>query len=1154
MSVPGRTQLPESLRRVIDGYRRRWRAVRAQTGMLATLGVLACGVGAAVAADRLLRLSPTLRAIALTLIAIATLACLARWVAWPALRRLRDRDAAAHLGHSFPAVEEDMVSAVELSSDGTRQAGISEGLIRSALRHIAQRARSVDYRIAVPLRPVLVAGASVLAILVILTIVYHVRPEACRNALARLLRPNADVPFFCYTRLRVDPGDHVVRIGDSVDVAIATSGRPARLARVRGRKGDGSAPADRISARLACTDGAAHWNTGPLFKDMSYRVWAGDAMSDWRRIRVVPAPALTQKAATLTLPKYAGSGTQTLEKIEGPLHVVRGTQVVLRLRPVDRGDDPRLRCFGQARAGRAVLTLTADKSGTLVSEPFTPSATAEYTIELTDGFGLENRAAESVFVKVSPDRKPVVAIEKPGRDLLVLTGETVAVKATARDEFGIRRLQLCLRTIKGSDAGAEPARWQRRPLADGAANAAAIEAETTLSVDGLALIAGDVLEYRGEAADFADDEVLRRGYSPTYRLTVLTKMEHLELVLARLKELQLAMLRRAAAQRAQAAEAASLAEDADAQDAQDEARAAQDRQLAQAQATRDLARKLESLIPELARNDTTPTDMLTEMERLGRGVRSVAQGPMQNAAEQFGRAAQGAQPQQGQPSPLLLAEQHAGEAGRRLEQLSQLAERMQRRGLLEKLASEAEALAVRQRGLKDNLLPLARKTIGTDADRLDKKDRRQLKHLVTFQRTLKEGVDTLGKDIEKASATLSFSNPEDAATAEKARAHLEKEKVADRTQRIADRLEQNALFAQVPEQESVARSLTEVADILRERIASDSVEAITRAIEEFIQRQKAINGQIQAAIDKKEKALRPAEMGANQSRLQRDVSELAAALHWLAREIALFRSQTAAKLDAAGSEMASGSSDLFRKALPEGLEHGKRALAILEDARDTFSQELQQMQQAMMNAEMMEALFLLQRCIVGQTRVNRTTQEADSVRRRNAEAADQMALGLSRNQAKVHVDATELEKRIKQQFPNAAQLVGKSAEKMDLSRIALGAADTGTETRQVQKMALALLERLLADPQSGMGGAMAGARAQAMMQMMAAGASAGGFTGGTNAPIMPATLGNAKNEDWRRVRSRFDEQLGAAADVQAPSQYRGLLDAYFDRLRKEPPR
>ncbi len=1162
MSAPKHSRLPGALRKLIDRYRRRWRAIHAETGVLVTFGVLGASVGAAVAADRLLRLSPVLRAIALGAIVAGAALCLGRWVLWPALRRMRDRDAAAKLGHHFPKVEEDLVSAVELSSPELNEQGISHGLVVSALGQIAGRSKDVDYRRAVPVKPLLKVAGAVAAVLAVLFVGYQLQREAVRNALTRLFRPTARVPFFSYTKLEVAPGDRVVRVGDAVEVVATTTGRAARVARLVGRKGDGSEPADRIYARLECEAGVGRWHSGPLFDDLAYRLTAGDAVSAWYRVRVVPPPSLTSNGALLTLPASAGSRQGAHEKLDGPLQILKGTQVVVRARAASRGDDPRLRCSGQMRAGGQAIPLAPDAAGALVSQPLRPETTAEYLITLTDGYGLRNRTPDSVFIKVLPDRVPVVSIARPGRDLLALAGDVIAIEATARDEFGLRGLLLRTRAIKRESDEAVPDRWQMLELETGGPDVAALAGTTTLNLERLGIVPGDVLEYKAEASDYADDALFRRGYSPVYRVTVLTEMEHLERVLARLKELQLELLRRAAGQHAQAGQAARLGKAAqEGKDVGEGARAAEDRELDEARGTERLARKLERLIPDLARNPAAPTDMMTDMERLGDRTRSVALEQMREAADAFHKGAQQSQQAQpgqpgqpGQPPPQRMAPFHraqeqAREAGRRLEQLARLADRMQRRTLLEKLAAQAEDLAARQRGLKDNLVPIARKTIGTDAVNLPEAIRRALGRIVTAQRQIQGDVVTLGKEIDKAAASLGFTNPNDAKTADDARRKLDDDKVARRAGEIGERLAGNAVFSQIPAQESVAQSLLDVADILRRGVGSDLAGMIMKELEEFIARQKEINGDIGLAIKKDAKAFRPPQMGDKQGELQRDVKEQASALHWLARDIGLFDSKTARKLDAAAKEMGLGCSDLYRKALPEGLEHGKRALALLEDAREEFRDEMQQMQQAAMNAQMMQAMLLLQRCLLGQKRVNTTTVLADKLRLREHEHFDNMSIALARTQSKVRTDALRLQKLIAQ-FRNAAAIVGKSAGKMDVSRIALGGGDTGKETREVQRQALLLLEALIRE---GMGGAGGGARAQAMMGMMAGG-SPGGFDGGTNAPVMPATTDKAEHEDWRRVRSRFDEQLGAAFEARVPARYRGLLNAYFDRLRKEPVR
>ncbi|MFW6108634.1 MAG: hypothetical protein ACOC8D_02355, partial [bacterium] len=661
MSAPKPSRLPQPLRKLLDRYRRRWKAIHAETGVLITLGVLGASVGAAVAADRLLRLSPVLRAVALGVIALAAVFCLGRWVLWPALRRMGDRDAAARLGHSYPKVEEDLVSAVELSSPAASEQGISHGLVASALRQIATRARDVDYRRAVPVRPLLKVAGVVAAILLVLFGAYQLRREAVRNALARLFRPAADVPFFSYTKLRVEPGDRVVRIGDSVAIVATTTGRPARVARLQGHKGDGAEPADRIYARLECEDGVARWESGPLFDDLTYRVRAGDAVSSWHRVRVVPPPSLASKSAVLTLPDYAGNRKVTIEELEGPLQVVEGTQVALTATVAGRGADPKLRCSGRMAAGDLTLPLERDAAGRLVSKAFTPQKTAEYDIALRDGYGLCNRTPESVFIKVVPDREPVVSITKPGRDLLALAGDLIKIEATATDEFGLRGLLLRYHAIKREGGEDVTDRWQKLELETGGPDVASLTATTSLSLQQLGIVPGDVLEYKAVASDYADDALFRRGESPVYRVTVLTEMEHLERVLGRLKELQLELLRRAAAQNAQAAKAGRMAKAAEeGENVGDEARDAADRELDEARGTERLARKLERLLPDLARNPATPTDMLTDMDRLSRGTRSVAREQMRRAAEAF---AQGSQAQQGQPQEGQPQEGQPGQPG-----------------------------------------------------------------------------------------------------------------------------------------------------------------------------------------------------------------------------------------------------------------------------------------------------------------------------------------------------------------------------------------------------------------------------------------------------------------------------------------------------------
>jgi len=1143
-------RLPERLHRTFDRYRRRWRVVGTLRGLLLSAAILIGAVALALAADRLLRLPAVPRAIFLLAILGTFAFFFVRWVLVRLLRRMHYRQVAIGLGRRFPRMEEDLVSAVELSGLADGRQGVSRSLVRSALEKIESRTETVDPRPAVPLRS-LVQGAVVFVALAGLLAAGHLlRPEAFENALVRLLRPDRAVPYFCYTKLSVAPGDKVIAAGDKAEVVAKVSGRRPDEARLEAVNGG-----QMLSVKLPCAGGAARWRSAALFEDLNYRVLAGDAISEWHRIRVVPPPAVGAKGARLRDPEYAGAAERTIEKIEGTLEIVAGTAVAIRAVPIDRGPEEGFRCRAELRYGQRTLPFKPDASGALWSAFFTPAGSTRCAIHLTDAFGLTNRSPQDVAIRVVPDRLPQVTVLSPRRDVLALPGETIRLDVSAADEFGLRRLDLTYRAFKGAREEEKPRRWEVRKLKAGGVKVRKLRAQTQLVLDEMALVPGDVLEYRARASDYADQAAFRQGHSRTFRVTVLSEAEHLEAVLGRLRQLQVELLAKAADQEQKAAHAGELAEQARHSSVSQEAAKAQQAEAELSRSTEELAGEIESLIPELARNPSSPLSMMTGLEGLARGVRSVAAQPMGDMGKSLAAAAASEQPAQ---TPQLSKAQELGKtAAEQLKQLARLAERLQRQGILEKLANEADLLAARQRELKSVTAPLARKTMGLRPDQLSEDLKRSLSRLAAGEESIKSGTDSLAEGINDAVGSLSYSNPQAAATAEQAGKKLQSDKVSGRARKLAGQMKKNILFSGLNEQESVARSLAEVARILRDSAQTDPLEQIVAKLEEFIARQRGVNRQIKAAIGKGDDAEAGPKTGAAQGELEREVSEHASALSWLALEVAGFESATAQKLQAASGEMRAGAEALYKPKLPEGLRHGEKALEHLLSARKKLRAEMQQMAQACGAQQSMEALLLLQRIVLGQKKVNKNTLVVDKARGRLSEGLDERLARLARNQNAVRHDTARLE-RMLGRYPGAAAIVAKAGGKMGLSLSGLEAGDTGRGTRAAQIQALLLLEKLL-DRQckaaQGSCGGLAMMRLRAMMRMMGmAGPGGGGFAGGLNAPLLPTSVDRAGEDDWRKVRSRFDEQLGAEIDSKYPVEFRSLLNAYFDRLRKQPPR
>jgi len=1140
------TSLPNELRNTLSGYRHRRRAVHALTGAFLTLAVLVGGLLLAVLADRLFRLPPLPRTIFLVTITVAFLFCLVRWIVWPVMRRVSDQRAAVRLGQRFPEMEEDLVTAVELSDAKRSVPGVSLSLIASALSSIAKRAAGLNVRAAVPLRPLLETAAVFIIVGGILATACGLWPEAISNALRRLMRPAGAVPFFSYVKLKVFPGDTVIAKGDSLFLKAQISG-PRSVSKVRLEARNHQEALRRV---LPCVENTAEHEIGPLFDDLNYRMLAGDAISEWSRVRVAPPPALAAKSALLRAPEYADSVETREDELQGTLEIIEGTAVALHAQPTDRGPEPEFKCTAHVEFGETTFDILPDSSGALRSEFFVPKQDGELLLTLSDGFGLTNRLPESLFLKVVPDRMPRVRIISPGRDVFILPGDRVAVEALAKDELGLRYLELAWRIIPKDQPGEQPNLWQKTPLKQGDRHCRELAGAAETNVEALGLKPGDQYEYKAAAADYAGDALFRRAYSAVYRIIVMSEMEHLKRMLENLRNVQLDLLRLAAQEKLLAARSGILAEKAKTNPVNQEATRAKQAEQQQQRKAEELANKIDRILPELVRNPSTPTKLLSEIEKLARALRAVAAQPMNSAAQSLARAAESSQ--EAQPQNLSKAQQFSQEAARQLEELARQIERMRRESLLDKLAADAEQLAARQRELEKLTPTIATKTLGRNPDKLEPPLRRALERLVLGQESIETGVEKLKEDIEAAAETFAFSRPSDAIIAEAAAEKMEEDELEDRTTELHEQISKNVLFAQMAEQTAVANALDEVAEILRSRPDTESLEQIAKALEEFIKRQEGINNNISEDIAREAAQRNPRQLGDDQSGLKRDVSEQASALSWLARELAMFRSETAEILNAAAAEMDAGADDLYATQLADGLEHGEKALALLKGAREEFKQESQQMQAKQQeNQAPLEALLLLYRIIREQKKITTETIQADKMQTAQPEQFDRSVSSLADRQSSLRTSAKHLQ-RMLAMFRGVEELINMVRGKMLTSRMALSAGDAGTETRVVQRQAVALLEKLLGQCKPGQGSCqgMAAQRMMALMQMMGKMPGAQGFEGGQNADVMPQMTTRASADKWLKVRARFGEAIGAGFEAQYPPEYRELVNAYFDQLQR----
>ena len=1180
--------------------------------------------------------------------ALTVAALLLRRVLAPVSKRMADERAAARLGRNFPNMAEDLVTGVELSRDRDSY-GVSKDLVDAALDQIDRRSENVSWRQAVPLGQ-LARAASILAVLALaMATAYLLAPEAVSNSVGRLLRPNRE-DFFSYTGLKVEPGDQVVRKGDVMQVRFSISGRPVTRATLEARATGG----ESFSSGVAVVGGAGAWQSAPLIADLRYRVRAGDNISPWYTVRALPPPALIAKSVRVTPPAYTGRPETTVENLVGPVTVVNGPErdhvpqpstVVIQVKPAFRGDDPKFVCSGWLTAGAETYPLKAE-GGLLVSPKLTPTESADYRITLKDGFGLTNRAPETISIAVAPDTKPAVTIPKPGSDLSQLPGAAVPITASVTDDYGIRDLRLQTRLVHGKTPTDEALDdWKTLPLAEGAPTLQRLEGSADLILADFNPVPGDHIDIRAAASDYADEAMFRNGYSDVYRINIISNADHLDLMLDRLLRIADKVDLASRKQGAEAKQTGELKDEAAQDNKASEAANAQQREEELRDKVKDLQAQLGEVIANLSDNPMTPASLLSDLSKAEAGMETAESKPMKQASDELNKASQSkpAKPSdsQQQRQNLQEAEKAQKTAAEELEKLSTEIGRIQRRKLLEILADEAERLSHEQAEARTMAGKTATEIGGRLASELQQADLDKVVRLAGFQKLISGGIATLGKDIEKVLQNLTQENGSEAEKASDALNQMQDDRLTENSEEVASQISENNLFAQTPRQQAISDSLMEVAQTLR---TSDDMSAAAKELQEFIKRQKEINARMEKLIggdvkgaDPDEPAPKPppnlsdsgamnpgparpltavvsgpvrvrairrpaariptvtatarvqrvrfeasavpillaqnsatapaaaaiappqvkivgSRLGERQGMLGQDVSEHSLAMRDLFKELGLFKIETADKLDQASAEMGLAAQDLPVPSLPQALEHGKRALELLEEAAKSLPEDQQEMDEQEKGSEQMSLEEMMQLAkIIGQEKsLHADTGTADRVRMQSPAAFPERVMALARRQGRIRYDAAKLSRKLQAKQSKAARLVDLAGGKMDVSHTALESGDAGQETRKAQSEAVQVLEALLGDQEqkNAAGRSSAAMMAMQAMQNLAAARHGGGFHNrGANGPLEPARLETA---GYRvSTQQKYDEKMAAGFEAEFPPEFRELLNSYFDQVRKE---
>jgi hypothetical protein len=310
-----------------------------------------------------------------------------------------------------------------------------EGELAAALQeNAAQQLQKVQ----LPYWERMIRPALIVAVLVLAAVFFSVLASGGMTAFKRAAMPWTNAR---YTEVEVKPGDVEIPVGRDLEVKSVFSGRIPRQPKFQWQ--DEGNPKWQFAALTRNEQGEYTYPLKNVRNSLKYRVSGSDALSSEFTIQPYTPPDVKEWNVELEFPSYTRLPKAKQNTPE--MTVLRGTVASIQIAPTTKLSKAQLRF----KEGPAV-DLHPVENGFWKTD-LKISADAEFTIELADEKGRADSNENIYQIKALPDEVPKVEIAEPGQDTTAAATNTVAVKISAMDDYGINELKLVYHRLGGPE-------------------------------------------------------------------------------------------------------------------------------------------------------------------------------------------------------------------------------------------------------------------------------------------------------------------------------------------------------------------------------------------------------------------------------------------------------------------------------------------------------------------------------------------------------------------------------------------------------------------------------------------------------------------------------------------------------------------------------
>jgi hypothetical protein len=243
--------------------------------------------------------------------------------------------------------------------------------------------------------------------------------------------PKGDMkPFYA---IRVDPGNRTVRKRSDQVISAQLVGFSAPRVRFFAKYASGS-QWEQAEMRTEAGGSSYQFLIAGVPESLEYYVEAGGVRSSSFKLTVVDLPAVKRIRVTYHYPGWSGM-KDAVEDPGGDLRAVEGTTGevdVVTDRPLSNGilmlDDGSKIYLRSGSGGMLVASVPIQKDGM-------------YHVAAIEN-GEDVRLSDDYFIEAMKDRPPEVKVSRPGRDFRASPIEEVTVAVDAKDDFGLRSVEL----------------------------------------------------------------------------------------------------------------------------------------------------------------------------------------------------------------------------------------------------------------------------------------------------------------------------------------------------------------------------------------------------------------------------------------------------------------------------------------------------------------------------------------------------------------------------------------------------------------------------------------------------------------------------------------------------------------------------------------